>query len=107
MPDLTHLTPDRLRTMPRDDLARLFTDLATAHYGTAAFHAQLADDFHVNKATVYRWQRGSVPWAIVLTLDLWQRGNKPDWRDTQTQLAASETALNSAKAALARILRRS
>jgi len=107
MPDLTHLTPDRLRTMPRDDLARLFTDLATAHYGTAAFHAQLADDFHVNKATVYRWQRGSVPWAIVLTLDLWQRGNKPDWHSAQTQLAASETALNGAKAALARILRRS
>ena len=107
MPDLPPLSPDRLRIIPRDDLAQLFADLATAHYGTAAFHAQLAADFHVNKATVYRWQRGSVPWAIVLTLDLWQRGNKPDWRDAQTQLAASEIALNGAKAALGRILRRS
>ena len=107
MPDLPPLSPDRLRIIPRDDLARLFTDLATAHYGTAAFHAQLAADFHINKATVYRWQRGNVPWAIILTLDLWQRGNKPGWRDAQTQLAASEIALNGAKAALGRILRRS
>ena len=107
------LTPEQLRAMTPEAQTQLFTGLATAYYGAPDFPQQLADDFGVNKATVYRWKKdNNTPWAVIFTLDLWvnsgvqDRNVLQDWQDVPAQLTEAAAAMAKVGVSLARIARR-
>lgn len=65
------LNREDLDAMTPEERGRLFDELAKRHYGPTGTLVQLAADFGVSVAAVYRWKAGGVPYAALYTLDAW------------------------------------
>jgi hypothetical protein len=73
------LNPDQLRAMSDEDRTQLFERLVCKHYGTALNWQTVADDFGMERTTVFNWRkRHNVPFAVIYALDAWTAG--PNYR---------------------------
>lgn len=73
------LTPDQLRAMPDADKVQLFERLSAAHYKADLNWQRVADDFGVERGTVFNWRKkGNIPFAVLYTLEAWTEG--PNYR---------------------------
>lgn len=85
------LTPDKLRAMPDADRTQLFEAMAAAHYGAAMNWQTVADDFGVERTTVFNWRkRDNVPFAVIYALDAWTAG--PNYRLQEVAQLFSQAA---------------
>jgi hypothetical protein len=91
------LTAPDLQALSTAQRAALFDRMATEHYASISYPLQLARDFGVNPATVYRWKESGAPWAVYYALDAWTKHLRGEERFTwaaRTAIAALEKALN-------------
>lgn len=83
------LTREMLEKMTDQERGALLDTLAAKFYKTDRFGPQLAEDFGVGLATVYRWKNGGVPWAALYALDAWTANLRREHKQLQ---AAARTA---------------